>query len=335
MFIFVQHISRIAMTKWQTIINKIEELMHVQHKEQWATNEYALLKALNINISQKLKELVCANYKLAEHLKDQNWRTYKNLPTEKVESLIQNDIEENGAGSKYVFDLRILIDYFLKGKQPAQGRTKNAFCLYAFGVLYDFYGMDSTLLNHNQDQNKIRQYYGSTWWVYWYEENVHALARGVLKIQTSNDISLAYPAHHSPTYEGKMSLHKNLQHLHFEFTSASVGEKHLNIVVSVGIGNSYPLAMGVYTNILKDGSTIAGKVILARIFDADNSEDIKPELVKPDQFETRGVPTAIAQYFIEKAPHVLRVTHSVHSIDELGAWLNDQRKTPQNSTKNE
>ena len=128
--------------------------MHVQSKEQWANNDYALLKALNINISQKLKELVCANYKIAEHLKDTHWRTYKNMPAEKIEMHIQNDIEENGAGSKYLFDLRILIDYFVKGKQPAQGRTKNAFCLYAFGVLYDFYGMDSALLNHNQDQNK-------------------------------------------------------------------------------------------------------------------------------------------------------------------------------------
>ncbi len=38
-------------------------------------------------------------------------------------------------------------------------------------------------------------------------------------------------------------LPKNLQHLYFEFTSASIGEKHLNMVISVGIGNSYPLSI--------------------------------------------------------------------------------------------
>ncbi|TAE17468.1 MAG: hypothetical protein EAZ95_06395 [Bacteroidetes bacterium] len=84
--------------------------------------------------------------------------------------------------------------------------------------------------------------------------------------------------------------------------------------------------MGVYTNILKDGSVLAGKVVLVRMHEAENSEEAKPEIIKPEHCKAKGIPEIITQYFPEKAPQVLKVTPLVHSIEELGAWLDASRK---------
>jgi hypothetical protein len=320
--IFPKKIQKIiVMSKWQIIIHKIEEMMHVQQVEDWAKNDYALLKALNTNISQKLKQLVCEDYQLGQHLNDKHWRSYKNMPKAEIDAFIQNDIEHKGAGSKYLFDLRIMIDYFIKGKQPAQSRTKNAFCLYAFGVIYDRQGVDTTLLNppQTQDQTKLKQYHHTNWWLYFFDEKTKRLGRSFLHIQNSHELTLSNLMGNSLTeYKGRLRLDKHLQHLHFDLTPTSISEQHLHILVSIGMGACYPLALGVYTHILKDGAMTAGIIILEQILELEiEVQEMKPILIPVDKSTEYAIPSAILAYLTTGAGKTVKVPHAVHSIEDL------------------
>jgi len=333
---------------WQKILNRIEEEYGIKEHQDWFLEDRSKLKRLQRTLELRVKAAIIRNAIIAKEFMPQKLiYDFIELPKDRKESILENCLINNKMGKKIKIDDRTLADIFSTRNKPYHARIRNIFAIYVYDMLFDYSfslieqdrvdSMETGLGENNFDtQSRIlAQFYGTHWWVYYFDETNHAnsIGRAVLTIQNKNQVTLTNEETETSThYLGHIALEYSSQHICLDLTTQGMRGKHLRITLFIGLGRVYPLLLGVYTNIRGDNAMVAGSIILEKVEDISIIQQMQPSSFSPTSAKAAGIDEAIIAFLKDRNKNNLRIPSGIFTKKKLSTWKKNQTLRNQNKT---
>ncbi len=199
-------------------------------------------------------------------------------------------------------------------------RVLNNLALYVGTKDYQFFLREEKL---KAIENKKELFYSTKWFLYYFEEDDVSKERGVaqaiLTIDEEGEVEIEnIEKVNGADYQGSFEI-VDKQYLFMNLFTKRVSEKRLHIRLFIGVGMSYPIYMGLYTNITGRGSINAGTLLLESI--KDKNKNIAPVWHKPKGQEIEGLDIDVIRFFSNKNLNQLKIPNDILTKKELKSWL--------------
>lgn len=325
---------------WQSIIEQINTEFGIQFSDDWLNNKKNNLKKFQSALELKIKSTIVQDLIIAKAFLDEEViHSYVDLSEEDRSEAIDNYVVSNRILNPKI-DLRTLEKALTKQKTPNHRKILNSFSVYVNGMLFEHsYSLvesqsPSNVQRHKEKSNKISQFYDTYWWVYYFHyqdyQRISKLGRAVLSIQGEDKVFLEnIDTETSTNYVGNINMENSNQHIHLELTATKTLEKHLRILLYIGVGRVYPLLLGVYTNIHANNSMVAGSIVFERVNDISIIQNMKPQSFLFDEALKIGIDKNIVDFFRERGRNYLKTPAGILTKASLESWkeIQTQRNT--------
>lgn len=335
-------------THWQAILKKINHHYEIKKHENWLENDKIKLKTFQSALEQKVKVTIIENVMIAgEFLSKKNVHAFIELTKEQRVAVLDTYIFNNELKRSPKINDRTLEKVLCQAEKPKHNRIADIFAIYIFGTLFE--DSLSTLENNrpiplitihpigrpNSLSEKLAQFYGTHWWVYYFDETNHTnrIGRAVLTIQNRNQATLTNEETETSThYLGHIELEYSSQHICLDLTAKGMRDKHLRITLFIGIGRVYPLLLGVYTNIRGDNAMVAGSIILEKVEEISTIQQMQPGSFSPTSAKSAGIDESIIAFLKDRNKNNLRIPSGIFTKEKLRTWKKNQILRNQNKT---
>lgn len=317
------------------MLRKIEDDFQVKSSSGWTDEKLAELQA---QIQEKVNKAIVNDLQIAKRfISKELYEDFCESSLKHREKFIdkaENSISPTPYGK---IDTRTLAKVFRREKTNYHARIRHCFSIFAFGAIVFYQNEESAnetlqATNHTHTNNhKLDLLLFTDWKVFYfhYDEDLRKgfLGMALLKIEGYDNVQVKnIGSETSNNYLGNMQLEKSNQHITFELNGVLTKEKHLRITVFVGIDKIYPLLLGVYTNIYSSNSIVAGTIVLEKVKNDSDMEDLFPMIIDFDDCDKTGIDTSIASYLNSRFYNFIKAPSGILTKQKLAQWIELQKR---------
>ena len=175
----------------------------------------------------------------------------------------------------------------------------------------------------------------TNWWFYHYDdfglsvdkEKSTGIVRGIVRFEQFGKVTLESISHVDNVlefYHGTYESYDSGKYLIFRLRTAGENGRNLHIMMSIGDGDHFSLAIGIYHNI--NESHYSGTILMEELKSSKKGRK-KAEFLLKDTPAYNDLPEYVRDFFSERSNNLIKAPVGKTNVAEFKKWLSDKKST--------